>query len=163
MLYMKTSKGAYQLMRDLAKLGDGVIDAIITLQRLKSSSKLSDSRLTKKINYLLGKGYVKQAGKYGLHLTDLGKINMLNAIVRCRVPDGKIRLVIFDVPEKMKTTREAFRRHLVNLGFTMEQKSVWSNRYPCEDLVNLIVSYHNLNKHVSLIVGDVIYLNKAIA
>ena len=44
--------------------------------------------------------------------------------------DGKWRIVMFDVPEKFKRTRDALRTHLKNMGFYEFQKSVFVHPYP---------------------------------
>ena len=64
-----------------------------------------------------------------------------------------MRLVMFDVPEKLKANRNYLRQHLVDLGFVMHQKSVWVSKLPCEDLVALVAKYHGLTKYMDLFVG----------
>ena len=111
--------------------------------------------------YLQSAGYIKQVGRgNSFYLTDIGKINTLQELVKKRKPDGKIRAVIFDIPEKLKRKRDVLRQHLIELGFTMEQKSVWSSPVPCEDLVQLVIEYHKLGKFTALIVGKVLQLDK---
>ncbi|MFC1595192.1 hypothetical protein ACFL3E_02065, partial [Patescibacteria group bacterium] len=44
--------------------------------------------------------------------------------------DRKWRLLIFDIPEKVRTRRDFFRRELNNFGFYQLQKSVWAYPYP---------------------------------
>lgn len=39
--------------------------------------------------------------------------------------DGWWRLVIFDIPEQKRNTRDAYRKRLLNLGFGKLQQSVW--------------------------------------
>lgn len=48
--------------------------------------------------------------------------------------DDKLKIIIFDIPEKEKTKREWLRLNLISLGFTMLQKSVWmgKNKLPQE-------------------------------
>lgn len=42
--------------------------------------------------------------------------------------DGKWRIVVFDIPEKYKPTREMLRRYLYALGFSQIQKSVFATK-----------------------------------
>lgn len=53
--------------------------------------------------------------------------------------DGKIKIVIFDIPEKERHKRTWLRTILVSLGFSMLQKSVWvgKNKIPEEFLYDL--------------------------
>ena len=53
--------------------------------------------------------------------------------------DGEWRIVIFDIPEKLKKAREALRMKLKELGFLELQKSVFVLPYECEDEINFIV------------------------
>lgn len=53
--------------------------------------------------------------------------------------DGQWRLLIFDIPEDEKNTREYLRSELKQRGFYMLQLSVWLTPYPVEpDLQDLI-------------------------
>jgi len=53
--------------------------------------------------------------------------------------DGEWRVVIFDIPEKLKKAREALRIKLKELGFLELQKSVFVLPYECEDEINFIM------------------------
>ena len=53
--------------------------------------------------------------------------------------DGEWRIVIFDIPEKLKKAREALRIKLKELGFLELQKSVFVLPYECEDEINFIM------------------------
>ena len=62
--------------------------------------------------------------------------------------DGKWRLVVFDVPEKLKKGRNALREKLKKIGFYELQKSVFVFPYKCKDEVDFIVEFFNLRKYV---------------
>lgn len=55
-----------------------------------------------------------------------------------KVWDGKWRIVIFDVKEKYKSSRERFRRILQKAGFVRLQDSVWVYPHDCEELIALM-------------------------
>lgn len=65
------------------------------------------------------------------------KIAMM-AISRPEKWDEKWRLVMFDVPESKRTTREVLRRKLKDLGFASFQKSVWIHPFPCKAEINIL-------------------------
>lgn len=44
--------------------------------------------------------------------------------------DGKWRMAIFDVPERIRGRRDSLRRELASLGFHQLQKSAWVTPYP---------------------------------
>ena len=47
-------------------------------------------------------------------------------------------MIIFDIPEKKKSAREALRDKLKDLGFAKLQDSVWITPFPCENEINFI-------------------------
>ncbi len=53
--------------------------------------------------------------------------------------DGKWRLLIFDVPEEKKKTRDYLRNCLKQLDFYQLQKSVWVTPYPVPDFLDDII------------------------
>lgn len=160
---MKTSRGAYRLM----KMIFGLADEVGRFANDSHLKKLLDGEgglnKRKSFQYLQRAGYIVVLGENRFEVTDLAKINLLKEIVHTRKPDGKLRIVIFDVPEKLKVSRDFFRRHLIELGFVMRQQSVWISKVPCEDLVSLVVKYHGLGKFVDLIVGELRIISSAAA
>jgi DNA-binding transcriptional regulator PaaX len=53
--------------------------------------------------------------------------------------DGRIRCVIFDVPEIKKRDRDWLRSELISAGYAMLQKSVWLGKRPLtEDFINML-------------------------
>ena len=150
---MKTSRGAYRLMKTLFRLMDpgGTIWLDKSWQKKVGNSNQAGAGRTFK--YLCQAKYLLELGSDRFQVTDLAKINLLQEIVKTRKPDGKLRLVIFDIPEKLKRNRNYFRRHLAEMGFKFQQQSVWVSPCPCEDLVRLVVKYHGLGKYVELIIG----------
>ena len=63
--------------------------------------------------------------------------------------DKKWRLVMFDIPEKKKNSREVLREKLKELGFYMLQKSCFINPYPCENEINFITELFEIRPHVT--------------
>ncbi len=70
--------------------------------------------------------------------------------------DKKWRLVIFDIPEKIKLAREALRDKLKDLGFFELQRSVWVFPYSCHDEINFIVEVFDIRQHVRLVEAEYI-------
>ena len=151
---MKNSRGAYLLMKQLFNLANsaGVFRVNTSLQKQLDIGKIGSRRT---FRYLEDNDYVIGLEGDRFQITDLAKINLLKEMIKKRKSDGKLRIVIFDIPETLKRNRNFFRRHLVELGFKMRQQSVWVSTLPCEDLIRLVARYHGLGKYVELIVGSV--------
>lgn len=52
--------------------------------------------------------------------------------------DNRWRVIIFDIPEKRRETRDRLRIIMRDLGFVRLQDSVWVYPYDCEDLMALL-------------------------
>ena len=76
--------------------------------------------------------------------------------------DGKWRIVIFDIKETKKGTRDNFRRTLIQIGFLKLQHSVWVYPYPCEELITLIKTDFMIGKEILYIIADSIENDKAV-
>jgi DNA-binding transcriptional regulator PaaX len=52
--------------------------------------------------------------------------------------DGLWRVITFDIPESNRSTRDALRKIVRELGFQQLQRSVWIHPLPCEDILKEI-------------------------
>ncbi len=52
--------------------------------------------------------------------------------------NGRWRVVIFDVPERRRKTRDRLREIMERIGFARLQDSVWVFPYDCEDFIALL-------------------------
>lgn len=98
-------------------------------------------------------------GTYTLVLTKQGKLKSLTYYFReMKLKkenwDGKWRIVIFDIPEKMRQGRDALRDKLKNLGFYELQKSVFVFPYHCEEEIEFVIEFFNLRRYVRFGVLD---------
>src|SRR3990167_5849545 len=67
--------------------------------------------------------------------------------------DGNWRVVIFDIPERIKQVREALRMHLRNLGFYELQKSVFVCQFPCAEEINQVIDFYDISEHVRILMA----------
>jgi hypothetical protein len=58
--------------------------------------------------------------------------------VKKRRWDKRWRVIIFDIPERRRRTRDRLRITMSELGFVRLQDSVWVYPYDCEDLMALL-------------------------
>lgn len=100
-------------------------------------------------------------GSYTIILTEKGKLRALTYhFQKMRIKggkwDGKWRLVIFDIPEKIRRGRDALRDKLKELGFCELQKSVFIFPHECKNEIDFIVEFFNLRKYVRFAILELI-------
>ena len=104
------------------------------MHRLKREYQRSQARtnFSQFIQNLQNRGYIQVKelkGTRGVILTLKGAERVLRVRLKStkkkRRKDNKWIMVIFDIPEKQRRTRELFRSALINLGYQKLQQSVW--------------------------------------
>lgn len=93
-------------------------------------------------------------GKEYLEITEQGK-RMLRrfdfeslALPTMKRWNEKWRMVCFDIPEKKRRARHALQSKLTAIGFYPIQRSVFVYPYPCQDEIDYLVSFLELNPFV---------------
>ena len=136
-----------------------------TLQLIKYVSGMRrplQTRATRARNRLVARGLLKEiyVDKIrSLRLTKKGEIMLARLSAgdaRMKKPtrwDEHWRIVIFDIPERRKASRDSLRRMLIAIGFKKLQASVWVYPYDCEDLLTLLKTDFALGKEVLYIVS----------
>jgi len=86
----------------------------------------------RKHNLIIGE---RKGKKIFFELTDEGrakasKIKLKLEMTKRTSWDGKWRIIIFDVPEKIRGKRDLLRKELIGFGFMQLQKSAWAYPYP---------------------------------
>ena len=128
-------------------------------------------RLRESALRLKRKGLVEfksENGKKRLRLTPRGEKVMgsiWNETYQLQKPrrwDERWRLVIFDIPEKQRPTRDKIRHLVSRLGFLRLQDSVWVYPYDCEELVTLLKTDLKIGRAVLYIIADAIEFDKPI-
>jgi len=86
----------------------------------------------------------ENSGNMRVTITDRGRVRALAyALDTMKLKhqkrwDGKWRVVIFDIPEKVKRVRDIFRMRLQQLELYCVQESVYVSPYPCFDEVEFL-------------------------
>lgn len=125
------------------------------------------------IEKLIVKGYMHRVRKTNgvfLELTDAGRRHLEMEEARTSSPaakkqkrwDGRYRLVMFDIPETRKATRDRLRQLMSEFGFMRLQNSVWVSPYDCEALVILVKAELRLGSAVLYALVDQIEGEKKI-
>ena len=141
-------KTSFQIIKEMKKEWDW-----INQQNLKRAiKKLYESKLIKEKE--------NKDGTITLVLTDKGKEKALTynlddmEIKKPKQWDKKWRIVLFDVPEKARKIRDAFRDHLKNLGFYEFQKSVFVHPYNCQDEIEYLIEFYDARKFIRFVTAD---------
>lgn len=98
-------------------------------------------------------------GSYTIVLTSRGKLKALTYhFEKMKIErsnwDEKWRGVIFDIPERLRSGRDALRDKLKELGFYELQKSVFVFPYECKNEIDFIIEFFDLRKYVRFAVID---------
>ncbi len=131
---------------------------LIPNMRQKEYIASSASRLTKK-------GFVEYDG-HGYSLTKKGTDRLLYweasgfNIKKPTKWDKKWRVIIFDIPERKKKSRERIRWIFNRAGLVRLQDSVWVYPYDCEDVVTILKTELGIGKQVLYMLVDEIENDK---
>lgn len=111
-------------------------------------------------NQKLIKTYYEGKEKF-IELTDRGRQRIAKTVMRdefeIKKPqkwDGKWRIVIFDIPEDLKKTRESIRKILKELGFYQLQKSVFIYPFDCIEEIKFIEQTFVIDQYVQFIIAE---------
>lgn len=130
----------------------------------KELAKENRQALERAINSLYTSHLVKEEhsrdGMTTLVLNENGKqkalrfnINKLE-IKKPETWDGKWRIVMFDIPEKLRRLRDSLRLHFKEIGLIELQKSVFVYPYSCNKEIEFILEFYNARKHVRFVLAD---------
>ncbi|MEK9131864.1 MAG: CRISPR-associated endonuclease Cas2 [Patescibacteria group bacterium] len=123
------------------------------------TGKRSDEVIKRARKRLIEKGLLCYKNGY-LELTQEGE-QMLRTLelrnFKFKKPkqwDKKWRVLVFDIPEKRRLTRDKIRMTLQSIGFIRLQDSVWIYPYKCEDLVTLLKADFKVGKDMLYLTVD---------
>ena len=118
--------------------------------------KLNEKMLRNEIRKLYQSKLIKKKenpdDSHTLLLTEKGKMKALTyhfqkMKIERKNWDGKWRVVIFDIPERIRERRDALREKLKHLGFYELQKSVFVFPHECRDEIEFVIEVFNLRKY----------------
>jgi phenylacetic acid degradation operon negative regulatory protein len=88
-------------------------------------------------------------------ITEKGKRRLLeynfgSLELKTKKRDGRWRLIIFDIPEDKKKSRDAFSKKLRELGCIRLQDSVYASAFPCKSEVDFLCHFLDISDFVTL-------------
>ena len=133
--------------------------ARLILPNTPLAKKYSRQQFSKLVSYLKKQGYIKIKSlqqKEGIIITKKGIEKALvasaNIQKRKKREDEKWLMVMFDVPEKRRISRNLLRSILQNFGFQKFQHSVWVTPYDVADALEKVLALHALDEYVKMFV-----------
>lgn len=136
-----------------------------SMGRYKDMRSAERSEFLGKIRYLRRQGYIQtfvENKKRFVELTAKGfkkiqetKIENIK-ISKPKKWDGKWRVIIFDVREKIRYSRDIFRDKLRNLGFIQIQKSVYVYPFECAAEIKEISRRLGIEQYVLIMISEII-------
>jgi|SRR3989344_339495 len=146
------------LVGGVVALGAVAGNAIQLLKYVPKQRSQFDYYTKNATSHLVRKGlasWVRREGKMYLRITEAGRQKLTFEQEKMRVKemkeikrrwDGRWRMVVFDVPERRRTTRSRLRALMVEVGFIRLQNSVWVYPYDCEDFIALLKANLRIGK-----------------
>jgi hypothetical protein len=124
---------------------------LVPHSRQKDSIQRARDTLIKKglLQYAQGKVRLTDRGEKALAYAAATNLNHVQ-----RKWDGRWRVVIFDIPEYRKSTRQKVRMMLRSFGFQCLQNSVWIYPYDCEDAILLLKADAKVGKGMLYMIVD---------
>lgn len=106
----------------------------------------------KRTGYLQKKNFEQSEGYM---LTNIAKKRILRIeaklLKKKKLSSKEQIMVFFDIPEKLKLTRESFRGFLKELGFEQLQKSIWITSFDTVDEVKKALINYEINDYVQIL------------
>lgn len=119
--------------------------------------EIGKTRFSRLIYYLKKHDYIKSENLKGnktIILTKRGLDKVLRASFkiekRVKRKDNKWIMLIFDIPQKYKKSRNVMTSVLHNLGYKMFQQSVWITPYDVSEKTEKLLKFHSLDRFVKI-------------
>jgi CRISPR/Cas system-associated endoribonuclease Cas2 len=115
-------------------------------------NKKKRDKIYNQIYHLERFGYINKKG-----ITKKGFLKLITAKGKKQKEkkwDKKWRVVIFDIPEEIKSSRNYLRRFLIDIGFDKLQNSVWVSPYNNFEEVQDLVRRCKIEEYVILMIVD---------
>lgn len=132
---------------------------------IKTSDKTKNA-IARSRKRLVQSGLLEYMPQGLLRLTEKGRAKLrqleLNdyALQKPKRWDKKWRVLIFDIKETRRSTRDKIRHTLSIIGFIRLQHSVWVYPYDCEDTITLLKADFEIGKDLLYLIVDTIENDK---
>lgn len=140
----------------------------ITVEKLldKLSQKYSKQEIASTLRYMKYNQLVFNRFERGLSVSNKAKIRLSNALIeqlfvtKPKNWDKKWRIIMYDIPENMKSKRDAFSKHLVRVKLLKLKDGVYIHPFPCQSEIEKLANYFQIQKHVTYIESSKLITNR---
>jgi DNA-binding transcriptional regulator PaaX len=130
----------------LAAVAPNTVQLLRFLPKTKSRTCYFPAYIDQTVKRLIKRGLIKIERVNGLPVVrltnkgedELSRYTLREKVLKQKEWDGKWRILIFDIKEYRRTTRDLLRKELIDLGFVRLQNSVWINPYECGEVSVLL-------------------------
>jgi CRISPR-associated endonuclease Cas2 len=113
----------------------------------------------KRSGYIMIEKPLNQNDSESIRFTNKAKLAVVDRIAR-RIPDDNTyHFVSFDIPERLRSNRDKFRRTIKRLGFVQIQKSLWVCSKDVGILVELAATEYKVDDYIVYIVSESTNIN----
>ena len=167
----------YEIIEDIARFHSAVsprsLHEVLSPElrdiRGSYSKKKRRQSFSQFISYLKRQGYIKVPQGYGIEyaqLTAKGNKKAFEGNLKSKHwgprPDGKMIMVMYDIPEAQKPLRQIFREFLTSMDYEMLQKSVWVSYKDVLRETERIMYEYKLESYVKVFVLEKIEVRKSV-
>ncbi|HDH07815.1 MAG TPA: CRISPR-associated endonuclease Cas2 [Candidatus Moranbacteria bacterium] len=132
------------------------------LSATKKKAPFKKPTVRQSIRRLEKQGFITRSNnKYSLTKKGkalIGRVLKINNNLKVKW-DGKYRLVIFDIPEEKRKTRNWLRSELYFLGYKQLQKSVFIGKLPLPSSIIKEIKKCGIGNYVNYILAEKVYQN----
>jgi len=105
------------------------------------------------VYYMKEQNYLSGDYLHGLQITDKARQRLLRRdglkIQPQEIWDKKWRIIIYDIPEKHKNSRNQLTHFMRTSGFYQLQKSAWITPFPCRDVIEALTARLHIDQYVT--------------
>jgi hypothetical protein len=128
--------------------------------------KLTVEKIAKHFDSLRRRGYLELSqdpnGNCSVKFTNKAKLALVDKIADRLLTDQNFYFISFDIPERLRTKRNAFRRIIKRLGFKEIQKSLWVYNKNVGVYVELAAKEYNVEDYIVYFVSNNTNINSTI-
>lgn len=126
------------------------------LRGMPSEKVLTTANICKIFHQFKKTGYIEienTDSNESIKFTNKAKLAVIDKLAKKEKTGKENCFISFDIPEKLKSNRDKFRRAIKRIGFVQIQKSLWSSNKNVGHLVDLAAEEYKVESYVVYIIS----------